>query len=300
MEPSSSPSGAYTRAEFEKLVEEIRPQLHRYASRMLGSVLDGEDVVQEALAKAFNSLSSLSSNSNLQGWLFRIVHNKAIDFLRQGGYQSMERLDEYTLLAEPDVPLEEKELVTVALSVFLKLAPKQRSCVILKDVLGYSLAEISELLNSTVPEIKAALHRGRTRLRELAAHLEENGPASVPDERERARLTRYIELFNAQDFEAVQAMLTEDVRLELLNRVKKQGISELRQDYFTNYTRLHDWFCTLGYVENRLAILVSQPYVDSSQPDYFILLSWREEKVELIRDYRYARYVMQEAEVGKI
>ena len=112
--------------------------------------------MQEALTKAYNSLGALSSQSNLRGWLFRIAHNKALDYLRHQCHQTMQPLDEYSLVAEPaDVPLEEKELVRLALSVFLKLAPRQRSCVILKDVLGYSLAEISQLLNATVPEILA-------------------------------------------------------------------------------------------------------------------------------------------------
>src|SRR5262245_19860980 len=163
-----------TPAEFEALVNDIRPELHRYASRMTGSAIDGEDVVQEALVKAYASLSLLTHQTNVRGWLFRITHNKAIDHLRHARNEPLELLDEYPMTEEPDLPLEEKELATIALSVFLKLAPRQRSCVILKDVLGYSLAEISELLNATVPEIKATLHRGRTRLRELAMSVEVN------------------------------------------------------------------------------------------------------------------------------
>src|SRR5690348_7145740 len=185
-----------TPAEFEELAQSIRPELHRYASRMTGSVIDGEDVVQEALIKAYSSLSLLTSDSNLRGWLFRITHNKAIDFLRRDDHQAIELLDEHAFTAEPDQPLEEKELAALALTVFLKLAPRQRSCVILKDVLGYSLVEISELLNATVPEIKAALHRGRTRLRELAKSVEAGAPDL--DQREQEMLTRYIERFNAR------------------------------------------------------------------------------------------------------
>ena len=162
--PLVSPTLARARAEFEELVKDIRPELHRYCARMVGSVVDAEDVVQDALAKAFYSLAT-TSVTNMRGWLFRIAHNKAIDYLRREHNQHMEQLDEYPLVAEPDLPLEEQELVAIALGVFLKLAPKQRSCVILKDVIGCSLAEISELLDATVPEIKAALHRGRARLR---------------------------------------------------------------------------------------------------------------------------------------
>src|SRR5215813_4261606 len=161
-----------TLTELEELIKGIRPELHRYVARMIGSAVDAEDVVQETLVKALDSLALLNPRSNVRGWLFRVAHNKAIDHLRRHTNQELELLDDYPLASEPDQPLEEKELVAVALSVFLKLAPRQRSCVILKDVLGYSLAEISELLNATVGEIKAALHRGRTRLRELSKNFE--------------------------------------------------------------------------------------------------------------------------------
>ena len=103
-------------------------------------------------------------------------------------------------MVEPDPQLEEHELVAVALSVFLKLAPKQRSCVILKDVMGCSLAEISELLDATIPEIKAALHRGRVRLRELAKSVNGDTHAAPLDEQERGLLARYIDLLQCARF----------------------------------------------------------------------------------------------------
>jgi RNA polymerase sigma-70 factor (ECF subfamily) len=291
--PLFSANSSPTQAEFEELVKDIRPQLHRYATRMVGSVVDAEDVVQEALVKAYNSLPSLTSQTNLRGWLFRIAHNKAIDHLRRYNHPAMEQLDENALIAEPDLPLEEQELVAVALLVFLKLAPRQRSCVILKDVLGYSLAEISELLNATVPEIKAALHRGRTRLRELAKSAEAVAPAL--DQREQELLTRYLERFNARDFEAVQAMLAEEVRLDLIGRKQMNGIAEVAGNYFVNYRQKHDWRLAPGLVEHRPAILVYNLGDEASKPAYFMLVDWHEDKVLHIRDYRYARYVIQDA-----
>jgi RNA polymerase sigma-70 factor (ECF subfamily) len=75
---------------------------------MIGSVIDGEDVVQEALAKAYRSFPSLNSDANLRGWLFRIAHNQAVDFLRSTNRQPMELLDENNLVAEPDQPLEKR------------------------------------------------------------------------------------------------------------------------------------------------------------------------------------------------
>src|SRR5262245_23573658 len=249
--PSSTPG--HTPAEFEALIQDIRPELHRYCARMIGSVVDAEDVVQDALAKAYAALPT-TSVANMRGWLFRIAHNKAIDYLRRASHQRMEHLDEQALLADPDPPLEEQELVALALAVFLKLAPKQRSCVILKDVMGYSLADISELLDATVPEIKAALHRGRTRLRELSKSVTADQPAPV-DEQERELLARYIDRFNARDFDAVRAMLADEVRLDLINRTTRRGFAEVG-DYFHRYDQVDDWYLALGAVENRLAILV--------------------------------------------
>src|SRR5262245_28766102 len=126
-------SGSLTPAEFEVLMNDMRPELLRYASRMIGSVVDGEDVVHEALVKANDSLALLTHQTNLRGWLFRITHNKALDYLRRYRNEPLALLDEYPMSEDPQLPIEEKELATIALSVFLKLAPRQRSCVILKD-----------------------------------------------------------------------------------------------------------------------------------------------------------------------
>jgi RNA polymerase sigma-70 factor, ECF subfamily len=265
---------------------------------MVGSAIDGEDVVQEALAKAYYSLSLLAPESNLRGWLFRIAHNKAIDHIRRYSSQPLDQLDEHPLAAEPELPLEEKELATVALTLFLKLAPRQRSCVILKDVLGYSLAEISELLDATVPEIKAALHRGRIRLRELAQSVEAETPASV-NEQERALLARYVDRFNARDFDTVRSMLADEVRLDLVNRVKARGLAEVGH-YFYRYNQEDDWRLSLGLVEGRLAILAHDLHEGSPQPAYFMLITWDETQISLIRDYRYARYVIQDAQIAAL
>ena len=289
------------RADFKALVQEIRPELHRYCARMIGSVVDAEDVVQEALAKAYAALPS-TSVANMRGWLFRIAHNKAVDYLRRARHEQMEYLDEQALLAEPDPQIEEQEMVAVALSVFLKLAPKQRSCVILKDVMGYSLAEISELLDATIPEIKAALHRGRVRLRELSGSINEdvNVDTVQPlDEEEQRLLKRYIDRFNAHDFDAVRAMLADEVRLDLVSRLKLSGRAAVGE-YFHNYEQARDWHLALGTVEQRPAILVYGDREHLSQPVYFMLLTWEDGRVALIRDYRYVPYVTYDAKMEEI
>lgn len=86
--PLSASPVEHTPETFAALVQAIRPELHRYSARMIGSVVDAEDVVQEALSKAYTSLET-TSVANMRGWLFRITHNKAIDYLRQTSKESM-------------------------------------------------------------------------------------------------------------------------------------------------------------------------------------------------------------------
>jgi RNA polymerase sigma-70 factor (ECF subfamily) len=293
----TTPLRASTPAEFAVLVQAIRPELHRYCARMIGSVVDAEDVVQDALAKAYTALPT-TEVVNMRAWLFRIAHNKAIDHLRRATQLRIEHLDESALFADPDPPLEERELVALALAVFLKLAPQQRSCVILKDVLGYSLADISELLDATVPAIKAALHRGRARLRELAPSVTADRPTPL-DAQEWELLSRYIDRFNARDFDAVRAMLADEVRLDLLSRTTRHGRAAV-SEYFQRYEQADDWQLALGMVERRPAILVYAAHEPSSQPVYFILLAWDGAQVSFIRDYRYVPYVVRDAAVVRM
>ncbi len=282
---------------FERLIEEMRPDLHRYAARMTGSIIDGEDVVQEATIKAHASLPALSSTTNLRGWLFRITYNKAIDHLRRNSHETMELLDEYAMIEDAGSSIEEKELAAMAMSMFRKLTPRQRSCVILKDILGYSVAEISELIDATVPEIKAMMHRGRTRLRELASVVDVSPPKL--DRSEQALLARYVDRFNARDFDAVRTMLADAVQLDLMGRQRKRGHAQVG-DYYHNYEQIEGWCLGLGLVEHQPAILVYESDSASAQPVYFMLISWSGEQVSHIRDFRYARYAMRDARLATI
>ena len=108
----------------------------------------------------------------LRPWLFRIAHNRALDHLRRYEARMGEPLESVQEQAidpapEPDDTLAHEQAVRAAVSRFIELAPAQRSCVILKDVLGHSLEEIAVLLQLSMPAVKAALHRGRKRLRDL-------------------------------------------------------------------------------------------------------------------------------------
>src|SRR5215467_8843002 len=140
---------------FLETITQLRPSLHRYCARMTGSVMDGEDVVQEALFEAYRKLDQFDDSRPLAPWLFRIAHNRCIDLLRRRGVRDEAKA------AVPDVtvPIEPGSL-GVARAVehlVLTLPPKERACVLLKDVFDYSLEEIAELVDSTVGGVKAAL-----------------------------------------------------------------------------------------------------------------------------------------------
>ena len=192
------------RERFLALVAEIRPDLHRYCARMTGSISAGEDVVQETLARAYYALGEVYALPPLRSWLFQIAHQRSIDYLRRYdrrmGRPLEDVMDTATDQADsPEDTVAREEALRAALSAFLELAPAQRSCVILKDVLGHSVEEIAQLLELTVPAVKAALHRGRERLRKQnwLSHEEQASATRRPS----AAVTRYAALFNARDWD---------------------------------------------------------------------------------------------------
>jgi RNA polymerase sigma-70 factor (ECF subfamily) len=208
---------------------------------MTGSVIDGEDIVQEAMLKALESFSETETIDSIEAWVFRITHNTALDFLRgrvrQQSLQSGESMD---MIVDPAAPIEDRQAVTVSLRTFMHLPVAQRGAVILKDVLGYSLEEIGQVMQATLPAVKAALHRSRISLRELADAPEQR-PVPVLAEPERLRLAAYVDRFNAHDFDAVRQMLADEVRLEVVNRLRLSGRRDV-SNYFTNYARVFDCF----------------------------------------------------------
>lgn len=277
--------------QFLSLVADVRPELHRYCARMTGSVADGEDVVQEALATAFYELSQLREVPALRAWLFRIAHHRAIDHLRRRALRTGEPLDESVADHAPTAEgaLAETEAVHVALSRFTALAASQRACVILKDVLDHSLEEIAALLDLTIPAVKAALHRGRARLRELAAA----DPAPPAPAAFSPDLLRYIRLFDARDWDAVRAMLVDDARLDLVSHSKRRGAGQVGQ-YLTNYSRVHDWHVSPAWLDGREVIAVRRDPADP-RPSYLVALELAGGRVVSIRDYRYVPYIARDA-----
>lgn len=281
--------------DIEALLARMRPKLHRYCARMVGSVIDGEDVLQDAVIKAMEATPSVAPIVNPEGWLFRIAHNTALDFLRRRNRQeALHSAEEVDMIADRLDDVESRQIAATSLRTFMRLPTAQRSSVILMDVLGCSLAEVCDIMDFSLPAVKAALHRGRTQLRELAQQ-----PDDVPQpglsEADRSRLNAYVGHFNARDFDAIRAMIADDVRLELVNRTRLKGKAEV-SNYFGNYSKVSDWHLVAGQVEGRPAILVFDPNDPNGRPKYFMLLDWSADKLTTIRDFRHAAYVIDGAE----
>jgi RNA polymerase sigma-70 factor (ECF subfamily) len=276
--------------EFEPLLVAMRPKLHRYCARMVGSVIDGEDVLQDALIKAFEARPAAGAIQNPEGWLFRIAHNTALDFLRRRSRQeALRSAEEVEMIADEWDAIASRQIANASLRTFMRLPVTQRSSVILMDVLGCSLREVCDIMDTSLPAAKAALHRGRTQLRELAAE-GDDAPRPALSDADRARLSAYVASFNARDFDAIRAMIADDVRLELVSRTRLNGKAEVSR-YFGNYSLVSDWHLVAGSVEGRPAILVFDPNRPDGKPKYFVLLGWTADKVATIRDFRHAPYV---------
>ena len=281
---------------FDRVMTALRPRLHRYCARMIGSALDGEDVVQEALAKAAELYPSSGPIERPEAWLFRIAHTTALDALRR---RKRQRSREVELPATPlpDRAAAADARVTAAsgLAALLRLPPTQRSAIVLADVLGHSLAETAAIIETSVAAVKAALHRARARLRAP----EPETPPPVLDTAEREKLRAYADRFNARDFEALKALLAEDVRLDLVGRTKLAGRKEV-SIYFTRYSEAQPWLIRPGLVEGRLALLFENPAALEAGIRHIVLLGWAGDAIAAIRDFHYAPYIMDDLVVERL
>jgi len=258
---------------------------------MTGSAIDGEDIVQDALIKALASLPNVGVVDNPKGWLFRIAHNTALDFLRRRARGPMMQNNEaFDMIATPDSPDHDHEAATMSLRTFMRLPALQRSAVILKDVLGHSLEEVASITGASEAAAKSALQRGRVRLREFAS---EPADVSLPmlSDVMRARLIEYVEGFKTGDFDTVRAMLADDVRLDLVAKLRRQGKSEVGE-YFGRYAACQQWAFAAGVVDGRAAMLVYDREVSLDTPAYFVALDFDGDRVISIHDFLFARYAM--------
>jgi RNA polymerase sigma-70 factor, ECF subfamily len=276
---------------FLETITTLRPSLHRYCARMTGSVMDGEDVVQEALFEAYRKLEKFDQSRPLKPWLFRIAHNRCIDFLRSRGVRD----EAETVAAAPEAVLPTEPSLGTGKAVehlVLTLPPKERACVLLKDVFDYSLEEIAELVDSTVGGVKAALNRARKKLAESSPTLKSPRSAS-PELKQVMQL--YVDRFNRRDWDGVRELLSADARLNVAERFVGKFADA---SYFFNYNRWPwPWKLELGEVDGETVVVILQRGVDTWTAYSAIRLDVTGERIDRIVDYIHCPWVISAATV---
>ncbi len=278
---------------FLETISHLRPRLHRYCSRMLGSITDGEDVVQDALFRAYRRLETFDESRPLTPWLFRIAHNQCIDFLRSRGV----REEAEAAAAQPDF-VEPGEPPGPAIGpaiehLVLNLPPKERACVLLKDVFECSLEEIAELVDSTVGGVKAALNRGRSKLWSFGSR---PAPprASTPENREILHL--YVERFNRRDWDGLRELISADARLLVADRFSGRFADS---GYLGVYERMRQtWRLALGEVETEPSIVLLNLRDGNWEIEGIIRLNVGPDgRIERIFDYQHCPWMLTVASI---
>jgi RNA polymerase sigma-70 factor, ECF subfamily len=226
---------------FGRLVQPHRSGLHAHCYRMLGSVHDADDALQEALFRAWRGLAKFEGRSSLRSWLYRITTNSCLDVISRrpkrvlpidhgpaadpdGGLgepliesvwvepYADERLGLEEGYAVPEARYEQRESVELAFIVALQHLPAtQRAALILREVLGFSARESAETLETTVASVNGALRRARKAVAEsLPGQSQQATLRALGDDGIRKLVDRYIDAWERSDVDAILAMLAED------------------------------------------------------------------------------------------
>src|SRR6266581_6264599 len=275
---------------FLETITQLRPPLHRYCARMTGSVMDGEDVVQEALFEAYRKLDQYDESRPLAPWLFKIAHNRCIDLLRKRGV----RVEVETAAMGPDsVTPGNPAVLGVGRAVeqlVISLPPKERACVLLKDVFDYTLEEIAELVDTTLGGVKAALSRGRMK---LASSPAPSQPARSANPELQRIMQLYVDHFNRRDWDGVRELISADARLTVADRFAGE-FGEA--PYFFNYDRWPwPWKLAMGELDGEPIVIILQRGADTWTAYSAVRFGVAAQQIEGITDYIHCPWVLPAA-----
>jgi RNA polymerase sigma-70 factor (TIGR02960 family) len=230
---------------FRELTEPYRRELQVHCYRMLGSLQDAEDVLQDTLLAAWQGLGEFERRASIRTWLYRIATNRCLNALRSANRRPAKEWDipqveppEPSRLGEvvwlepyPDALLEgairiplgpearyqQTEAISLAFVTALQLLPaRQRAVLILREVLGYHANEVADMLDSTVESVNSALKRARASLRRRLPSMGDREPPPAPDSRaEHALVAKFVRAWESGDVDALVALLTADVSVSM-------------------------------------------------------------------------------------
>ena len=230
---------------FRELTEPYRRELQVHCYRMLGSLQDAEDALQDTLLAAWQSLEGFEGRASMRTWLYRIATNRCLNARRSASRRPAKEWDiaEYEppeptrfgeiVWLEPfpdavlegvmDVPLgpearyEQAESISLAFVTALQvLPPRQLAVLVLRDVLGFHAKEVAEMLDSTIDSVNSLLKRARVGLQRRLPTSADREPAPAPDSPdERATVAEFVRAYESGDLDALVALLTDDVFLSM-------------------------------------------------------------------------------------
>ena len=225
---------------FGELVEPYRPELRAHCYRILGSLHDAEDALQDALLRAWRGLPRFEGRGSVRSWLYTIASNAALDITRHKSRRELPVsfgpaagvgteveaavrdpvwLEPYPDLwltgaagSSPEARYEQRESVELAfLTALQRLPPRQRAVLLLRDVIGFSVAEISSQLGTSVPAVNSALQRARAAAQEgMPARSQQSILRDLGEQRTREIVERYTNAIERGDADTMVSMLTED------------------------------------------------------------------------------------------
>ena len=221
---------------FRELTDPYRRELQVHCYRMLGSLQDAEDALQDTLLAAWQALGEFEGRASIRTWLYRIATHRCLNVLRSAKRRPAREWDipsveppEPSRLGEvvwlepypdallPEASYEQTEAISLAFVTALQLLPaRQRAVLILRDVLGYHAKEVAEILDSTVESVTSALKRSRATLQQrLPPTGEQERPPAAGSPTEQALVAKLVRAYEAGDVDALVALLTDDVRLSM-------------------------------------------------------------------------------------